>query len=462
MRIFGIHWYGSRLQKHEKHLSHDSSVCVIEENGEVSFFAPLERFTRIKRDSAEGVNVFNYFPHLKPKHDDVISFVNNGVEYKPKTNEICVDHHIAHACSSWMFRKDEKNCKFMAYDGYGFDCHGKIQHSLIGSIDSKGIHAEKVNTISSSAPLMKPLGIWNVGKLMGLAGYMPDAKEISEIHFSNLNSRNLSKKEMEECAGFYRYVINQIWADLEKEISKEETISISGGTALALELNSRINNKCKNVIFGPPTDDSGLALGCAAYAYFIKFGNWPNPLVSPSLVTLQRFNPQFGPQKPKEIAKILHDKKVIGLIRGKSECGPRALGYRSLIAAPTQGMKEIVSCDLKNREIFRPLSPIVTDREFDRFFEGPKGEYMQYMTKCKKKNTIPSVCHTDDTSRPQVVYPKDEWLYELLIEYGKLSGHECLINTSLNKNKPICNTLKDAQEDFSKKIIYCSIGSKFY
>lgn len=461
MKIYGIHWYGNRKYNDENHLSHDSCVCIINEHGNIEFFAPLERYSRVKRDSSAGVEIFKYFPHLKPKKEDIIAFVNNGIKYKNKENEICVDHHIAHACSSWVFRDSYESCKFLAYDGCGFDSDGKIRHSLIGTINEKGIFVEKTNTIPSSLPLMKPLGAWNVGKLMGLAGYFPDAKEVENTTIKNADPRSLSEKEMKECAGFYKFVVRKIWKEIEKELSLEQVVSISGGSSLALEINSKIRNKSKDVVFCPATDDSGIALGCAVYAYFLKYKKWPNSIKSPSIVSLIRPNLKSGPQNPKEIAKLLNEKKVIGLIRGKAECGPRALGFRSLLASPTYGMKELVSEGLKKREKFRPLAPIVTERQFNRFFDGPMGKYMQYMNNCKESKTIPAVCHLDGTSRPQVIYEQDEWLYELLMEYGKLSGHEVLINTSLNKNKPICNTLNDSIEDFGNTIIHCSIQSSY-
>ena len=45
-------------------------------------------------------------------------------------------------------------------------------------------------------------------------------------------------------------------------------------------------------------------------------------------------------------------------------------------------------------------------------------------------------------------------MYSLLKEYGKITGYECMTNTSLNgKGKPICNSYSDALEDFKNKDI---------
>lgn len=119
-------------------------------------------------------------------------------------------------------------------------------------------------------------------------------------------------------------------------------------------------------------------------------------------------------------------------------------------------MYKVVSSDLKNREYYRPIAPIVTYEQFDELFDGPKSEYMHYRVMCKEpaQKYLGAICHVDNSSRPQVIYKeKDPWLHQLLVEVGKKTGFECLINTSLNKNAPICNTYEDALNDFKGKDI---------
>jgi carbamoyltransferase len=173
---------------------------------------------------------------------------------------------------------------------------------------------------------------------------------------------------------------------------------------------------------------------------------------------LQKPLPILGPQTPEGVAKKIANGSVIGLLRGKAEAGPRALGFRSILASAAKAENlKIVSEDLKGREYYRPVAPMVTEESFDRYFIGPKGKYMQYKVECTKEaqEFLPAIVHRDNSARPQVVSQKDDpWLHRLLKTYGELTGHECLINTSLNgKGKPICNTLEDAQRDFFGKNI---------
>ena len=61
-------------------------------------------------------------------------------------------------------------------------------------------------------------------------------------------------------------------------------------------------------------------------------------------------------------------RQVIGVVRGRAEHGPRALGHRSLLAAPSLGMKERMNA-LKAREWYRPVAPVLLESEADRTFE---------------------------------------------------------------------------------------------
>lgn len=144
-----------------------------------------------------------------------------------------------------------------------------------------------------------------------------------------------------------------------------------------------------------------------------------------------------------------------------AEIGPRALGHRSILADPTKPeMLEFVSQRLKNREFYRPLAPIVTDREFPNLFTGPQGKYMQFRNIATPygEQKVPAVVARDKSTRAQVVTAQDDpWLYELLVAFGQRSGVECLINTSLNaRGRPICETLDEAIFQFrwcSKKVV---------
>jgi carbamoyltransferase len=484
------------------HLGHDSGVAIFNEFGDLEFYGECERFdNRIKNYGLCDIDpILKNFSNLELEKTDVITITSVNDDYAPiifyddtlirtgkkplnKINivaDFVIDHHLAHAVSAWCFRKDEDEKLFISFDGAGgtTNCNLPLKSSLVGIINHQEFYKiPNAPNIMTSCPLNCLLKCNSAGKAMGLAGYY---HEVSPMECNNENLLKIinscidwnngayptypifkNKEDMKFVASFYKFIIEQIWINVEKNIksfANGRGVVISGGTTLALELNTRIYNMAKDVTFGPPTNDSGLALGAAAFSYFHALGKWPKPINTASLNALQKNLPKVGPQTPKEIAKKISENITIGLLRGKSEAGPRALGFRSILAQATdfKNLKK-VSQDLKQREFYRPLAPMVTSENFERYFIGPKGEYMQYRVECttEAQKELPAIVHRDNSARPQVVYKEnDPWLHELLVEYGKISGHECIINTSLNgKDKPICNTYEDALKDFEGKDI---------
>jgi carbamoyltransferase len=497
---------------------HDANVTILDENGNLEFFAQSERFSPRLKVFPYLTNIKDFFP--KPKEDDIIcvhtSFYSQGTQsesfkdenplcvqkinfapnsksyydywlgYEVKPNFV-VSHHLSHILSSWAFRPNDDLRFCMGCDGAGFYANGLMASCIGGFINENGFKlVELTKSIPSSVPLTEILGNNSAGKAMGAAGYFVENKNISNEQFENFIQASFSRpqfhrteiwhvpnfaaigrdndpKTLNLIGIFYEKIIEEIWKCCEINLknfipNKNIGVVVGGGTHLALELNTKISTYAKDFVFGPPINDSGLSLGEAVYAYYLDTGKWPPALTSPSIMHLQDPLPQVGPQEPKEIAKLIANNKVVGLLRGKAECGPRSLGFRSILAdaGKYENLKR-VSVGLKGREYYRPLAPMVTAEAFDRYFTGPKGEYMQYKCECSlsAKLECPAIVHKDNSSRPQVVYKeKDPWLHELLVEYGKITGRECLINTSLNgPGKPICNTYNDALEDFENKDI---------
>lgn len=59
-------------------------------------------------------------------------------------------------------------------------------------------------------------------------------------------------------------------------------------------------------------------------------------------------------------AESIADGKIVGWVQGRSECGPRTLGNRSILADPRDpGMKDHLNAKVKFREAFRPFAPSV-------------------------------------------------------------------------------------------------------
>ena len=171
-----------------------------------------------------------------------------------------------------------------------------------------------------------------------------------------------------------------------------------------------------------------------------------------------------------DIADLLVDQDaIVGVMRGNSEFGPRALGNRSIICYPNKiEKKDIVNFEIKEREWFRPLAPIVPYDKQEFFFdEKIQSPYMSFALKFSNRvsGKFASVEHLDGTARLQTVTPnQNKWIYNLLEEIEKKTGYPIVMNTSFNiKGKPLINRISDAYDVFLKtKLTHLIIGDLLF
>jgi predicted NodU family carbamoyl transferase len=477
---------------------HDGGIACFDENGELLIFSQSERLSRKKADcdvgnlaailKAAGIEpvrkgdlFFNTWPrHYRNFYDHEVWPKNfMGGRHRaliPQFNAArqvhFLNHHMCHVASSWMFRETEtpEESLYIALDGNGFREDGTENCYSVGVISPTTFreqHFKLLRQQFSPHERLDKIFLPNThfthvaGKLMGLAGYVPQ-HEIRRLphthdtrHLSERIKRDgLTKDLMAECASAYQSYIQDLKEHLGTELAgyPHRSIVVGGGAFLALELNTWLVEQGKQLIFGPPTDDSGIALGSAAYGYFLVKGRWPKRISTAFL----QWHPNELRQhyfSPAQVTEFLLHGEIVGLLTGKGEAGPRALGNRSLLALPTRQNAHRVSVEIKGREFYRPVAPVVTDRDAANWFYGPPGRYMQFRNLCTARamDIVPGVVHHDNSARAQVLQPDDHpWLYELLTEVGKHTSAECLINTSLNgRGRPICNTLADAVEEIS-------------
>jgi carbamoyltransferase len=155
-----------------------------------------------------------------------------------------------------------------------------------------------------------------------------------------------------------------------------------------------------------------------------------------------------------EVAKALAEDQVVAWFQGRSEYGPRALGRRSLLANP--GFAENLQRlnDVKGREQFRPIAPMVLlDRAPEMFGRGPiPSPYMLFVHDVRPewKQRMPAVVHVDGTARAQTVDPaREPLLARMLTEFDRLTGLPVVVNTSLNTaGRPMVDDPRDALECF--------------
>lgn len=149
-------------------------------------------------------------------------------------------------------------------------------------------------------------------------------------------------------------------------------------------------------------------------------------------------------------ANAIAEGKIIGWFQDRAECGPRALGNRSILADPREkDMKDILNARVKFREPFRPFAPAVLWKYQREYFDlDIPSPYMLIVADIlpEKQAVIPSVTHVDGTGRLQTVLrdlaPK---FYQLIEYFYKITGVPIVLNTSFNvKGEPIVETPADA------------------
>jgi carbamoyltransferase len=236
-------------------------------------------------------------------------------------------------------------------------------------------------------------------------------------------------------------------------------ICITGGCGLNIILNTRLVEEFKKEVFvGPNPNDCGIALGLMLDQ--IR----PQEPVDITYSGLELLDTEIIPNYVQNIhipftshmldisalASDLSKGKIVGVARGKAEHGARALGNRSILCNPSiPEMKDTLNAKVKHREWYRPFAPVVRLEDVSKYFEW-EGE-SRWMTFCPKvkeewKDKLKSITHVDGTARVQTVTrEQNEWLYDLLTEFEKITGIGVLLNTSFNVDgKPILSTVQDA------------------
>jgi carbamoyltransferase len=241
------------------------------------------------------------------------------------------------------------------------------------------------------------------------------------------------------------------------EATGARRLYLAGGVGLNIELNRKlVASGLFDAVHVPPcTSDCGLALGAAALHTFLERG-----AVEPASPFLQRigWSPPESWGRPldvPELADRLAAGQVVGLCVGAAEVGPRALGHRSLLAAPdTVERRRHVSETVKGREWYRPVAPVVLEERADEVFPGATATPLTRYMLCSLpvapqwRERIPGVVHVDGSARAQVVRrddPEQRLLVAILDEVWRRHGLPCLINTSFNgPGEPIVQTAGEA------------------
>jgi carbamoyltransferase len=244
------------------------------------------------------------------------------------------------------------------------------------------------------------------------------------------------------------------------------TLTMAGGVALNCVANARIaaQGPYERVWVQPAAGDAGTALGAALHLA-TESGDTATPVPGVDLgrgwtddeleAELRRAAlPYTRPASiATEAAEVLAGNGVVAWFQGRGEYGPRALGHRSLLAHPGNPDTTARMNDIKGREQFRPIAPMVrADRAADIFEGVLPSPYMLFVHRVRPdwRDRIPAVVHVDGTARVQTVDAAAEPLVAaMLAEFERRTGLPVVVNTSLNTaGRPMVDTPREAMELF--------------
>jgi carbamoyltransferase len=406
-----------------------------------------------------------------------------------------VDHHLAHAASAFHVSPFTK-AAVMTIDGRGEKATTAYYvgegNSLkqIGQVEmphSLGLLYERVTThlgFLHSSDEYKVMALASYGKPQfvnefdAMISVFDDGTyTIDDVDLETLFGPR--RKRGDEFTAHHFNIAHSLQKVLQEKVLKlanwlydktqQENLCIAGGVGLNCVLNAYLRDhaRFKNIWVQPAAGDAGTALGAAIWIDAQQSQRKDRPFVMDHVY----WGPSFSDDQIEkflqwakvpyrklddvatEAAKILAEDKIIGWYQGRMEFGPRALGSRSILASPISPSMQARLNEVKDREDFRPVAPVVMEEHASEWFAGATySPFMLFVYPVKedKADKIPAVRHVDGTARIQTVNAKQHpAYYGLLKAFYNITGVPVLVNTSFNTlGKPIVCTPRDAVECF--------------
>jgi len=439
----------------------------------------------------------------------VTSLIEKELGYTKET--LFLTHHLSHAAGAY-FGSPFDEAAILTIDGVG-----EWATASYGMGKNNRIELLKEMHYPHSVGLLYSAFTYYLGfqvnsaeyKVMGLAPYgKPEYQELIEEKivricndgsiFLNLDyftfhyAQTMTGKKFGKLFGrqrrapesplepFHENVAASLQAVLEKIVMKmaahvkEQTrlsrLCLSGGVALNATANGKlIKHRLFDEVYAQPAaGDAGGAAGAALYAHYVITGE------DKKRQPFFGIGPSYADARIKEflesnkiphrnesvelqlrfIAERIAEGHVVGIFQNGMEFGPRALGFRSIVADPRDNkMKKKINAAVKYREPFRPFAPAVLREKASEYFDCKNdAPYMivNYTVNEDKRSIIPAVTHVDNSSRIQTVTKADNPLfYQLIQEFERLTGVPVVLNTSFNlRGYPIVNTPEEGFETF--------------
>ena len=267
-------------------------------------------------------------------------------------------------------------------------------------------------------------------------------------------------KEYVDLAASVQNALEVLVLELAREAKTRSGLSslcYSGGVALNGIANERITREggFDRVHIPAGSEDCGTAIG-AAYQGLWRISREPRRPVR--LLTTDALGTSYSASEVAAAIGAVHcipvqshedvlvetvDRlqagQICGWFQGGSEFGPRALGYRSILADPRRAeVADLLNGLVKGREKYLPFAPASSlQHASDWFATGTYSRENPYMLRIWKfhqqvRDLVPAVVHVDGSGRARRVSDQHGRFFELLRHFHETTGLPLLLNTSFN------------------------------
>jgi len=281
-------------------------------------------------------------------------------------------------------------------------------------------------------------------------------------------------------------------------LTGETRLCVAGGVGLNCVSNGRLlrEGPFEDIWIQPAAGDAGGAVGAALAVWHMALGHPRRADGARDGMRGAYLGPAFSDgeiesflrargyparkladdERAAAVARLIDGQNVIGLVQGRMEFGPRALGNRSIIGdARSPKMQSLMNLKIKFRESFRPFAPTCLAERVSDFFEldrpspymllvapvrrdrltaraaGPGADGIRELINATRSD-IPAVTHVDCSARVQTVDRETNApYYDIIKAFEERTGYGIVINTSFNvRGEPIVCTPEDAYACFMR------------
>tara|TARA_B100000575_G_scaffold292913_1_gene302674 strand:- start:3012 stop:4505 length:1494 start_codon:yes stop_codon:yes gene_type:complete len=475
---------------------HDASIAILKD-GNLESLIESERYSHIKHDTLSSECLNEFFKNYDLSNSSFAGLDSNS------------QHHIYHA-SHAFYDSGFKRAVCLVIDGMGSEVKLKHESLLEGSYGRECISTYELSypsnvelihrivsvpfecdliiddktqvykTISPALMFQKTCQSWGMkwydaGKLMAMAPYGGEYTEDYQFNdFFEINSTDIRDVKLIRefptfiekanfCSWLQRYAMRWVRELVVQsvELSNCYNVCLSGGFFLNCTSNSYLRQtlpKKVKIFIEPISADNGVSVGLSKLLWHEKTKSKKIRKLKHVYYGVKRNIDAKGRSvTTKDVAELLSNQKVVAIFQSRSECGPRALGNRSILYDPRDINGRDKINKLKGRENYRPLAATVLHDQSRKWFDMSyldESPFMLYNLDVLS-DKIPAVCHVDNTCRVQTLKKSfNKNFYNLIYEFNKITKVPLLLNTSFNlAGDTIVETVDDAINTFNNSDI---------